>query len=373
MIADHPRIEAFANALRVIIRPGDIVMDIGTGPGIIAVLACQLGASRVYAIEPDEIIQVAREVAASNHCADKIEFFEKMSTQVTVPVRADVIISDMRGILPLFEQHIPSIIDARRRLLSPGGTLIARKDRIWTAVVEAPEVHGEIVDAWDHNIFEQDLGVARRRVLNQFRRAKVKPNQLLTAPQVWATLDYTTIESSDTQATLCWKAQRNGIGHGFLVWFDMDLADGVMYSSDPASPKSIYGMGYFPWLEPVPLVEGQNISIDLEAKFLENDYFWRWTTEIESIEKPGEICTRFEQSQLQASVQSLAKLHKSASDFIPQLSEDGRMHRRSLELVDGKTSLEQIAKCLTAEFPGRFSCWQQALSFAASASRNHCE
>ena len=70
---------------------------------------------------------------------------------------------------------------------------------------------------------------------------------------------------------------------------------------------------------------------------------------------------------------SLMKLRKSASDYIPQLSEEGLMHRRSLELVDGKTSLEEIAKHLTAEFPERFPRWQQALSFAASASRGHCE
>src|SRR5216684_2505360 len=97
MIADRVRIEAFTQALRGAIRPGAVVMDIGTGPGIMAVLACQLGASRVYAIEPDEIIQVARTIAAANGCADKIEFFEEVSSRVTLPERADVILSDLRG------------------------------------------------------------------------------------------------------------------------------------------------------------------------------------------------------------------------------------------------------------------------------------
>src|ERR1700722_5443460 len=106
MIADRIRIDAFAQALRGTIRPGAVVMDIGTGPGIMAVLACQLGASRVYAIESGEIIQVARTIAAANGCADRIEFIEEVSTKVTIPVRADVIVSDMRGILPLFQHHI---------------------------------------------------------------------------------------------------------------------------------------------------------------------------------------------------------------------------------------------------------------------------
>src|SRR5579863_1019980 len=100
IIADRIRSEAYMQALRGAIRPGAVVMDIGTGPGIMAVLACQLGASRVYAIEPCEIIQLAREIAAENQCAHKIEFFEDLSTNVTIPVRADVIVSDLRGVLP---------------------------------------------------------------------------------------------------------------------------------------------------------------------------------------------------------------------------------------------------------------------------------
>ena len=371
MVADRVRIEAFSQALRAVIRPGAVVMDIGTGQGIMSVLACQLGASRVYAIEPCEIIQVAREIAAANHCADKIVFFEDLSTKVEIPVLADVIFSDMRGILPLFERHIPSIVDARRRFLAPGGRLIAHKDRIWAAVVDAPEVHSKIVDAWDCNPLGQDLGAARRRVLNEYCKARVTPEQLLTAPQLWTTLDYTTIENPDVCETLRWKAERNGTGHGILMWFDMELCDGVSLSTGPASPKTIYGSIFFPWLEPVPLAEGQNVSVDLEAKLLETTYFWRWTTQIESAEKPGEIVARFEQSQLQAIVTSLTKLHKSASDYIPKLSEEGLLQRRALELMDGQSSLEEIARRLTTEFPARFTRWQQALSFSAAISKEN--
>ena len=99
MIADRVRVEAYAEALRKSVRKGSVVAEIGTGPGIFAVLACQLGATRVYAIEPSEIIQVAREVAAANGCADKIEFFEELSDRVMLPGRADVILSDLRAAL----------------------------------------------------------------------------------------------------------------------------------------------------------------------------------------------------------------------------------------------------------------------------------
>ncbi len=372
MIADRVRMEAYAQALRGAIRQGSVVLDIGTGPGILAVLACQLGASRVYAIEPNEIIQVAREIAAANHCADKIVFFEDLSTKVSIPVLADIIVSDMRGVLPLFEYHIPSIVDARRRLLAPSGMLIARKDRIWVAVVEAAETYGKIVDTWAHSAYGQDLSAARQKVLNEFRKVRVKPEQLLTAPQLWATLDYATIENPDVRGVLQWTVERKGTGHGILVWFDMELADGIGFSNGPASPEAIYGSAFFPWIDPVPLASGQNVCVELEAKLQEKDYFWRWTTQIASAERPGEIAINFKQSQLKGNVISLAKLHKSASDYVPRLSEEGMIRRRAFDLMDGKTSLENIARRLTIEFPGRFERWQQALTFASSISNEYC-
>src|SRR6266550_4103776 len=65
MIADRIRVDAYAEALRRTVRQESIVAEIGTGPGVFAVLACQLGAERVFAIEPAEIIQLAREVPAA--------------------------------------------------------------------------------------------------------------------------------------------------------------------------------------------------------------------------------------------------------------------------------------------------------------------
>src|SRR5215469_14054221 len=166
MIADRVRVEAYAEALRKTIRKGSVVVEIGTGPGIFAVLACQLGASRVYAIEPGEIIQVAREVAVANGYADKIEFFEQLSDRVNLPTRADVMLSDLRGVLPFFQRHIPTIVDARKRFLVPGGSMIPRKDTVWAGVVEVPKAYGEIVEAWDKNPFNQDLAPARMLAVN---------------------------------------------------------------------------------------------------------------------------------------------------------------------------------------------------------------
>ena len=66
MIVDPVRMDRYARALEQAVRPDAVVVDIGTGTGIFALLACRFGARRVYAIEPDDVIQVAREIAGAN-------------------------------------------------------------------------------------------------------------------------------------------------------------------------------------------------------------------------------------------------------------------------------------------------------------------
>jgi type I protein arginine methyltransferase len=370
MVADRIRVQAYSEALRRAVRPGSVVVEIGTGPGVFAVLACQLGASRVYAIEPDPIIQVAREIAAANHCADKIEFIEDVSTRVELPARADVVFSDMRGILPLFTQNIPSIADARRRSLAPGGMLIPRKDTVWFAVVETPERYSRFVECWEKNVLGEDLSPARRLAVNECQKARFTPEQLLTKPQLWCTLNYATVEDVNFHGTLNWASEREGTGHGLLAWFEADLADGIGFSNAPGEPEAIYGSSFFPWIEPVPLAVGQSICVHLDANLVEDDYIWRWTTQVSSLDGSG-MAARFEQSQLGSAVLSPAKLRRSASDYVPQLSEEGRIRRRALELMDGRASLEEIARQLTAEFPGNFARWQRALSYAANTASHN--
>jgi protein arginine N-methyltransferase 1 len=371
MIADRVRMNAYVQAMRRTVKPGSVVLEIGTGPGIFAILACKLGARRVFAIEPAEIIQVARENAAANNCADRIEFMEDLSTRVSLPVKSDVIVSDIRGILPLFEQHIPSIADARRRFLAPGGVMIPRRDTIWAAVAELPERYAEIVEPWERSGLDQDLSAARRRAVNYYQKARTKPEELLTSPQLWATLDYTIIENSDVRGEMRWSAERDGTGHGIIAWFDADLCDGVSFSNAPGKEKTIYGSLFFPWMHPVKLTRGETVCVQLEAKLTGDDYAWRWTTQVKAASPGGETRDQFDQSTMAGAVLSPTQLRKLASDFVPKLSEDGLLDRKIMEMMDGKATLEEIAKQLTAENPKQFPSWHDALVKASALSRKY--
>src|SRR5690348_3909922 len=252
MLADASRMDAYAAALRQVIRPDSVVMDLGCGPGVFALLACKLGARRVYAVEPDNVIGIAREAAVVNGCADRIEFFESLSTEITLPEPATIIISDLRGVLPWFGQHLPSIIDARKRLLTRDGVLIPRRDVLWATVVEAPEQYADLVGPWQ----KYDLEAGTRLITNNWRKTYLNPEQLLVDPVCWTTIDYYNVESVDVRADVSWQAARNGTAHGVAVWFDSDLADDISFSNHPAGPQLIYGAGLFPFSQPVEVTAG---------------------------------------------------------------------------------------------------------------------
>lgn len=368
MTTDRVRMDGYSNALEKTIKPNCVVLDIGCGTGIMSLLACKLGAQRVYAIEPDDAIQVARAAAAANGFAGQIVFFQDLSQQVELPEKVDVIITDLHGVLPLHGQHIPSIIDARQRLLSPDGVLIPLRDTLRLAVVQAPDLYLKYVVPWDRDEHGFDLSVARRIVLNTWRKARITPDRLLTEPQSWATLDYLTISNADVQAEVSCTVTRAGTAHGLSVWFDTVLADGVGFSNGPDAPELIYGSGFFPWMKPVELAAGDIVTVKISADLVADDYIWRWDTRVRSLGST-QVKADFKQSTFFGVPLSLAQLHKRAANYVPTLSDEGEINRFVLSLFDGTTSLEEIALQLRKRFPERFRDWGEALNEVSHVSQ----
>ena len=372
MVDDRVRVQAYAQALRQSIRPDTVVLDLGTGTGIFALLACRFGARRVFAIEADPVIQTAREIAAANGLGDRIEFIQQLSTQATLPELAGVIISDLRGILPLYGRHLPTVVDARKRFLAPGGVLIPRLDTLWAAVAEAPETYFRRMRPWDENSFELDLGAARRLAVNNWWKPREGEVRLLTEPFCWGTLDYAIIESPHIAAAIATTATGAGTAHGLVLWFDTVLADGVGFSNRPgASAPTIYSSGFFPLEQPVPLEAGDQVHLSLRADLVGEDYVWSWNTTITDGGSAGRVKAKFAQSTFNGEFRSPDTLRRGAANFVPRLDEDGEIERFVLSRMDGKTSLEEISSALAEKYPGRFPSWQDALSRVAELSRRY--
>ena len=372
MIADRGRMDAYRAALLQVIRANSVVLDIGCGTGIFSLLACQMGARRVYAIEPDDAIEVAREIATANGYGERIVFIQDRSDRVSLPERADVIVSDLRGILPLFEQHIPTIIDARERLLAADAVLIPQSDTLWAALVQAPDLYSRHFGGLDQDSYGLKMDAARKIAANSWSKARVEPHQMVVEPQSWATLDYRTIRDANAKGELSWTMTQARTGSGLIVWFDSRLIDGVAMSNTPAAPELIYGNAFFPWPEPVALKEHDRIEVALTARLVGGDYLWRWnTTVIESGPAAG-IKAKFNQSTFFGAPLALATLHTRSENHVPQLDEDGQIDAGILTAIDSAASLGEIARAVMARFPGRFANWPAALARVADLARRYC-
>lgn len=371
MIRDRGRMAAYAQALQQTVKPGSIVVDIGTGTGIFALLACQLGAKQVYAIEPDRAIAVAKEIATANGYSDRVCFIQKNSTQVELPHRADVIVSDLRGVLPFFGEHLPSIIDARERLLAPNGVLIPLRDRVWATIVEAPQLYEQYTSPWDENPYDLQLQAAKPFVTNTWRKGKITPEQCLLAPQPRLTLDYTCIEDANGTVEFAGTISRRGIAHGICLWFDATLTEKIGFSNAPGQPELIYGQAFFPWKTPVPVEPRDRVSVKLQANWVHQDYIWRWHSQIFHQGQSTQLKANFEQSTFWSQPLSSMQLHKQAHAFVPALNPDGKILQAILQLMSEQQSLGEIARHLTAQFPEMFPTWQLALRRVGELSQQY--
>ncbi len=119
MICDRVRTGAFRRAIDSVVRPGDIVLDVGAGSGILSVFAARAGAARVYAVERTSAAVLAQELAAANGAAEIVQVIHGDVLDVELPERVDVIVSEWLGGFGIDEGMLVPVIVARDRWLKP--------------------------------------------------------------------------------------------------------------------------------------------------------------------------------------------------------------------------------------------------------------
>jgi protein arginine N-methyltransferase 1 len=365
MVGDSLRFPAYSDAIRRAVRPGDSVVDIGTGPGAFALLACKAGARKVYAIDTESVVEFGRQFAAANGYSDRIEFLRGDSRQILLPEKVNVIVSDIRGALPLFGQGIHVLNDARSRFLAEQGRMIPERDKLIAALVEVPESYDRIIAPWKC-IPGLDLNAALPVVLNTMHKRQFKPKHLVSGPQEWHVLDYLNGANPRAGNTVRFVATRAGIVHGFAVWFETKLFGETGFSTEPGANDTVYGHVFLPLAKPVEVIAGEEICAGLHADLIGVDYVWRW--EFEAAARAGRDVVCYRQSTFQGSSFSPASLRKRSAEFVPVLSEAGLAERWLLLAMDGKTPLDQIAQKAAEHFPHTFSRVEDAFRRAGEIS-----
>jgi len=95
-LIDEERTLAFNHAILNTIKKGDVVVDMGTGSGILALLAAKAGAKKVYAVEFDKNnVDTLSNVFKSNHVNEIISIIQGDVTEINLPEKIDVVIGEM--------------------------------------------------------------------------------------------------------------------------------------------------------------------------------------------------------------------------------------------------------------------------------------
>jgi precorrin-6B methylase 2 len=365
LIADGDTQSRFRAAIRRAVRPGDRVADLGSGTGIHALFACQAGASRVYAIESDRVVHLARAIAARNGFGDRIVFVEGTSPEVELPEKVDLLVANLG-----FDGTLRYLPDARQRFLEPGGKLIPRAMELTGAPVECAESHARDVGTWRRPCFELDLGPMADVAANTVHVARFEPRQLLARPETLLRLDLAQAGEPRVAAAAGYEVSRAGMLHGLATWYVQWLDDETSISLEPPLrlPYPLWHHSFFPVREPVAVRAGDRVSVEIRlASFGAAGTYLTWEVRVERA-AGATVVSRH--STLEGTPLSPESLERGAPRHRPSLSSAGEAARTVLNLACDRVPLMKIERETHRRYPGLFPDVRDAAAFVSRVLGN---
>ena len=268
------RLSEYEGAIAAGVRQGDVVLDLGTGSGMLAVLACRAGARRVYAVEASDAFRLGNLLTATTEFAGRIEFIHGTSQQVTPSEAIDVIVCDIHDTFGLQPGGLASLCDARDRLLKPGGVLVPRATELMIAPVEATAFYTREIDAWAQCVHGVDLASVRPLAVSHVHAGRFDEEQLLSAPSAIGVIDFRHASSLYFCGSTTTTITRDGLAHGLCGSFVTTLADDISMGNVPGdSGRTNFAQAFFPLEQPVAVTAGDVVSIRIESY---DGHVFRW-------------------------------------------------------------------------------------------------
>jgi protein arginine N-methyltransferase 1 len=353
------RLGQYARAIASTVRDGDVVLDLGTGSGLLAVLACRAGARRVYAVESSDAIRLGESLATTTDFRGRIEFIQCPSSQLVLPERADVIVADIHDTFGLQPGGLGSFSDAADRLLRPGGALIPRSIQLLVAPVEDPAFYAREIDVWARNVEGVDLSPIRPLAIGHVHAGRFTPERLLSSPLPIGAIDLAHLDTLHVGGTVTSTVTRGGHVHGVCGCFVTTLTGDIRIGNVPGDTGTTnFAQAFFPLDHPVAVEAGDMVSIGIESH---DGHAARWQVEVSRAgQRPH---ARFDHSTLNGLLLTPQSLRKQASDYRPRLSARGSMERALLERFDGAVPALDLRKWLRDRFGDLLPTDREAESF----------
>lgn len=244
MLNDKDRTSRFLGAIAATVLPGDIVLDLGTGTGILAVAAANAGARHVYGIEASNIALAAQTTVEANGVTDRVTLIQGWSTQVSLPERADVLVSEIIGDEPLGERVLEATLDARKRLLKPNAKLIPSRIRVLGLPVTIPHerLSRSLFTHQTTSQWESWYGIKfgtwvelseKHPPYFSVKPGKISPWACPFEPILLAEIDMNSFLGTSVETEVSATVENSGTINGFAFFFELELSSGNWLSTNP--------------------------------------------------------------------------------------------------------------------------------------------
>jgi type I protein arginine methyltransferase len=245
MLGDRVRVDTYHEAIDRLVGPDDVVVDLGTGTGILAMFAARR-ARHVYAIDHSPFIELAQRVAAHNGF-DNITFVREHSKDFSPPEPIDVVIHEQMGDELLNENMIDNLLDLRRRVMAPGGRILPARFEFFIEPVSlidelrVPSLWELDVHGLDFTFLEGDeqLRSYTRKGYGHRRIAAGDVARYLGEPEPVLTFDLDRMDDPGTLPTsfdVTRRVTEAGVLDGFCVWFRATFDERTSLSTGPLDP-----------------------------------------------------------------------------------------------------------------------------------------
>jgi predicted RNA methylase len=244
LLSHTSRIRKFREAIYRVVKSDDYVIDLGTGSGILAILAAREGA-RVTAIDVNqESLTYAQDAARKNGVEESIEFVHTHFVDFIPSEQADVVMCEMLSSFMLIEQQIVASSFAVENLLKPYGNIIPEEVRIYVVPVQ-----NDII--WER--FEVE-GLSFPRIA---QTAEPGQNMDLANLSELARFDLTTPNpNAIVDKTIRFTCVQAGTVHGLAGMFESKLYDDITLTMEDGWKEL-----FLPLPQPINVEEGETLNI----------------------------------------------------------------------------------------------------------------
>lgn len=225
MIKDEVRTRSYYCAIKknAHLLKDKIVLDIGSGTGILSFFAAKQGAKHVYSIEKSDIIYTAIKIRDANKLTDKITFIKGLAENIELPVeKVDIIISEWMGYCLLYENMLDTVLYCRDKWLKPGGLIFPDKAIMYIAGIEDSLYREEKFDFWTNCYgldFTPVLPILKEEVVIDY----VDKAFIVTDSCKVLDLDLYTCTQKDLSfvSSFHLKMKKKDYIHALVLWFDI--------------------------------------------------------------------------------------------------------------------------------------------------------